>query len=221
MTAPVAYRKPKERPPADLAHLLVALGNISPERVLRDPPIGQATEQHLLRPPNGSDSLYELIDGTLVEKAMGFEESRLTSRMIAKLDTFADEHGLGRVAGPDGNVRFAPGLVRLPDVSYFSKARARHFVRGQAITGVVPDLGVEVLSKGNTRAEIERKLSEFFAAGVRLAWVMDPRKREVRVYTAPDTYTTLSEEDVLDGGDVVPGFRYSIKEWLSVLDPIE
>jgi Uma2 family endonuclease len=77
---------------------------------------------------------------------------------------------------------------------------------------VVPNLVAEVLSEGNTRGEITRKLKEYFLAGVELAWVVDPYKRTVAVYTAPDEVTTLTEKETLDGGNVLPGFAMPVKD---------
>jgi Uma2 family endonuclease len=77
---------------------------------------------------------------------------------------------------------------------------------------VVPDLVVEVLSKGNTKGEMSRKLEEYFGAGVRLAWVVDPRKRTVRVHTTATRSRLLREPDELDGGEVLPGFRLPLTE---------
>jgi Uma2 family endonuclease len=78
---------------------------------------------------------------------------------------------------------------------------------------VAPDLAVEVLSEGNTEAEMERKLREYFDAGVLLVWYVDPEARTVRVYTSPGEARLLGEEDTLDGGSVLPGFRLSIRGW--------
>ena len=72
---------------------------------------------------------------------------------------------------------------------------------------------VEVLSPGNTAAEMDRKLCEYFDAGVELVWYVDPRARVVRVYKSYDDCVTLTEDDELDGGHVLPGFRLSIREW--------
>jgi Uma2 family endonuclease len=80
---------------------------------------------------------------------------------------------------------------------------------------VVPDLVIEVLSEGNTPKEMARKLDEYFRAGVRLVWYVNPKKRTVRVYTARDRSVLLREEDTLDGGDVLPGFALSIRDWFA------
>ncbi|MBO0700947.1 MAG: Uma2 family endonuclease, partial [Zavarzinella sp.] len=69
---------------------------------------------------------------------------------------------------------------------------------------------VEVISPGNTRGEMNRKLKEYFLAGVRLVWFVNRMDRTVTVYTAPDVSETLSERETLDGGDVLPGFRLAL-----------
>ncbi|HEX8200111.1 MAG TPA: Uma2 family endonuclease, partial [Isosphaeraceae bacterium] len=116
----------------------------------------------------------------------------------------------------DGTMRLFPGLVRIPDVSFISWERyPKPTGRRVAIPDLAPDLAVEVLSKGNTRKEMERKLGEYFRAGVRLVWYADPKARTARVYTAPDRCVLLREDDTLDGGDVLPGFRLPIRDWFA------
>jgi Uma2 family endonuclease len=83
---------------------------------------------------------------------------------------------------------------------------------------LAPDLAVEVLSPSNTRAEMARKRGEYFRAGVRLVWEIDPRKRGVRVYTAADQFTDLSAGDALDGGTVLPGFTLPLADLFAELD---
>ena len=71
----------------------------------------------------------------------------------------------------------------------------------------------EILSKSNTKKEIARKLGEYFASGTQLAWIVDPRTRTVRVHTSPTESTRLdAEAGVLDGGDVLPGFRLPLAD---------
>ena len=72
---------------------------------------------------------------------------------------------------------------------------------------------MEVLSEGNTPAEMDRKLREVLRDR-RPPLVLDPPSRTARVYTALDQVTTLSDQDVLEGGDVLPGFRLRVGDWL-------
>jgi Uma2 family endonuclease len=75
-----------------------------------------------------------------------------------------------------------------------------------------------VLSQGNTDEEMKRKRDEYFAAGVRLVWLVDPEARTVTVYIAPDQSKLLMQEQTLDGGDVLPGFALALKDLFAELD---
>src|SRR5436309_1657873 len=105
-------------PIATLADLLNRLGAISPKRVRFAPVPGTATDKDLLAIGGHEDRLYELVDGTLVEKAVGYRESLLTCILIRILGTFVKAHKLGLITGPDGMLQLFPGLVRAPDVAF-------------------------------------------------------------------------------------------------------
>ena len=209
------------RPPvATLADLLARLGHVPPERIRLEPAPGTATEADVLVRPGGEKRLCELVDGVLVDKPLGYYESLLAALLIGFLGRFLDEHDLGIVLGADGTLRLAPGLVRLPDVSFISWTRfpGRRLPR-EPIPDLAPDLAVEVLSRRNTEPEMARKLGEYFAAGCRLVWYVLPDDRAVRVYTGPTAVRVLREDDVLDGGAVLPGFRLAIREWFDRAGP--
>jgi Uma2 family endonuclease len=116
-------------------------------------------------------------------------------------------------------VRLFPGLVRVPDAAFVSWARVPGGrVPAEPVPDLVPDLVVEVLAQGNTPGEMARKLGEYFAAGVRLAWLVDPDARTVTVHGSPLRATVLSEAETLDGGDVLPGFTLPLGSLFAVLD---
>jgi Uma2 family endonuclease len=198
----------------NFAQLQERLGDIPAERIRLRPPPGTATEEDALRVEARTDRLCEVIDGTLVEKPMGYYESRVAAVLIYFVEAFLREHKLGIVTGEAGRVRTEPGQIRMPDVAFFSWDHfpRRRLPAGSALS-VVPDLAVEVLSPSNTKKEMERKRRENFLGGTKLVWEVDPFKRTVRVYTAPDESGLLDEGHILDGGDVLPGFRLSIREW--------
>lgn len=202
-----------------LADLLAQLGGIAPARVRFRPLPGMATENDVLDVQAREDRLCELVDGVLVEKGMGFLESYLAGALIEILRGFVRPRHLGLVTAPDGMVRLAPGLVRIPDVAFVSWARlpGRRVPR-EPIPDLVPDLAVEVLSESNTADEMARKRREYFAAGVRLVWQVAPLARTVEVYTAPEQVTVLHEEDMLEGGAVLPGFALPLREFFAELD---
>ena len=89
----------------------------------------------------------------------------------------------GVVSGPDdGMMRLFPGRVRIPDISYISFERLPNGeVPGEPVPSIVPDLAVEVLeSDANTDAEMQLKRREYFRGGVRLVWMVDPKKSHHR-----------------------------------------
>jgi Uma2 family endonuclease len=207
---------PRTRSPfpkdATLADALQQLGDIPPHRIRMDPLPGTATERDLLAVLDHTNRLCELVDRTLVEKIMGYEEGHLALWLGGLLSVFAEEHDLGIAAGADGTMRLMPGLVRIPDVSFVAWERLpRRKCPREAIPDLVPHLTVEVVSEGNTVAEITRKLKEYFLAGVEVVWIVDPDHRIVDVHTAPDKFTRLTEADTLDGGKLLPGFRLPLE----------
>jgi Uma2 family endonuclease len=200
--------------PRSLADLLADLGDIPPCRVLLRPAPGTATEKDLLRLLDGANKvLCELVDGVLVEKAMGFKEAILAGVILQRMLNYLDLHDLGIVAGADGPIRLRLGLVRLPDVCFISwKRLGGDEVPNDRISKVVPELAVELLSKSNTRREIERKLIEYFQAGVLLVWIIDPDKETAEVHTGPARKKQLAKDGTLDGGKVLPGFKLSLRD---------
>jgi Uma2 family endonuclease len=204
-TAPVAS--------GTLADLLEELGGIDPSRIRFPPPLGTATEKDVLEINDRENRLFELVDGVLVEKAIGALESLLAAMLARHLWNFADEHDLGVVLGADGMLRLRLRLVRIPDVAFISWDRlpGNEFPT-VPIPDLIPDLAVEVISPSNTKKEMARKLREYFQAGVRLVWYVYPKTRTVEVYTALQKVRRLRNNQVLDGGAVLPGFTLSLPQ---------
>jgi len=198
-----------------LADLQRRLGGIPLERIWFHPAPGTATEKDVIEAEARENRLCELVDGTLVEKTMGFEESRLAAELVHLVKSYLDENDLGICVGADGMMRIAPGLVRIPDVSFISWNRlpGRESPR-VPIPHLAPDLAVEVLSKGNTKLEMARKVREYFDAGVKLVWLIDPRKRTARVFSTIGKSVLVGAHQALDGGAVLPGFVLLLSDLL-------
>jgi Uma2 family endonuclease len=197
-----------------LADLLDRLGNVPLERVRFQPLPGTATERDVIVALESIDKrLYELIDGVLVEKAMGTKEVLVAAIILHHLMLFLDRHDLGLCLGGDGSVRLWRGRIRIPDVSFIPWARLPEGeLPDEAISTIVPDLAVEVLSISNTPKEIAQRIADFFRAGTRLFWVIDPKTATAEVYTSPTERQHLGKNGVLDGGDVLPGFKLSLSK---------
>jgi Uma2 family endonuclease len=217
MTVAAAERLSELESFADIAR---RLGDIPPNRIVWLP--RAATEDDCVRYCEAHGPA-ELIDGFLVEKATGFRESLLAASVIMFLKNFASPRKLGLVGAPDALMRVRPGQLRLPDVGFITWERlVATDAHNQKIAPFGPDLAVEVLSESNTRAEIDQKRREFFGAGTRLVWVIDPKARTAEVYddpARPNQMTLVREADALVGGSVLPGFRLPLADLFADLEP--
>ena len=202
-----------------LEDLLEALGGVAPTRVRFHPMPGTATGSDLIEINGRERGIFELVDGILVEKAMGKMESLLAGAIIAILRGFVLPRNLGIITAPDGMMRLAPALFRAPDIAFITWGRIPGGrLSEDSLAQVVPDLAIEVLSPSNTKAEMARKRREYFEAGVRLVWEVDPRSRTVAVYDEPERSTVLDVTETLEGGEVLPGFALLLTDLFGELD---
>jgi Uma2 family endonuclease len=162
---------------ATAGDLLDRLGNVPPARVRLDPEPGTATRRDLLR-LHRRVGLCELIDGTLVTKPSGLVESAAAFEVALRIGLHRETDDLGYVCVASGLVGLKPGLVRSPDVAFYRwEWTPNGCVPPHRIGRTPPDLAVELLVASNTRREIDRKVGEYFAAGVVLVWTIDLRRR--------------------------------------------
>jgi Uma2 family endonuclease len=195
-----------------------AIGDVPLHRVVFDPPPGTATPADLLRLLEREDRPCELIDGTLVEKPVGNWESFLAARIIILLGSFVTRNKLGICSAPDGPVKTSPSRIRIPDVSFFS---ADQFP-GRKIPRVPvmlfsPVLAIEVLSKSNTKREMQQKLKEYFAAETREVWLVDPKRLSIAIYERGDDKPVhvYNGNETLARRKLLPGFRLKLAELFS------
>ncbi len=205
--------------PETMADLLKRLGGIPPRRVRLVPAPGTATEADVLALERRYNRLFELVDGVLVEKAMGYRESLLALWLGSKLLDFVTRHRQGLVAGADGMLRLSLRRIRIPDISFISWSRLPGGkIPKKPIPNLAPDWAIEILSKSNTAKEMAIKRRDYFAAGVFLVWEIDPEDRTVTVYTDPKQGQSFDSSQTLTGAPVLPGFKLSLKELFGELD---
>jgi Uma2 family endonuclease len=198
----------------DIAEWLRSLGNVPLDRIVMDPLPGTATEQDLLRMVEG-DRLVELIDGTLVEKPVGWIESKIAMALGIALGNFIYPRRLGQLAGADGTLRMKSGHVRLPDITFVSADDVPEGTSPEeSVPELPPTLAVEIVSESNTVQEMRMKTKEYFDSGSRLVWLVYPKTRTIAVFDrlATEPGRVLKEGDTLNGGNVLPGFSIPVSE---------
>ena len=160
--------------------------------------------------------LCELIDGTLVEKTMGYYEAWLAGNILYFVRSFLEGHYLGIVTGADGFLKLFPKQVRASYVTFIRRQRLPE--------GRVPrsdsDAGSHLADRSHfaqqhRAPEMQRKLHEYFAAGAELVWYIYPQTQSAIVYTAPEQPTEIGPDGVLGGGEVLPGFELSLRRLFS------
>lgn len=159
---------------------------------------------------------YELVDGVLVEKNMGAKSALVGSRATAILDTYCRQTGAGWVFNAEGGYRCfpkAPNQIRKPDVSFVSAARMSASDIPDGYPSIAPDLAVEVSSPNDLVDELEEKVEQFLAAGVRRVWVLNPETRTIRILRPDGSDTRLHEGEKLTGEDVLPGFSCEVSDF--------
>lgn len=198
------------RTPIDLAS---RFGDIPLSRIRFTPAPGLATEADVLAIHDRENRLYELVDGTLIEKTMGTYESLIAVRIATVLSNYFDatRPRRGFALGADGMLKLNPSLIRIPDVSVILGERVLpgSFPR-HGVAQISPHLAVEVMSDGNTVAEMERKLDEYFDSNVQEVWYVYPDKRQVLRYIARKQVQVWTAADEIAGIDFLPGFRCGI-----------
>ena len=191
---------------------LAALGNVPPSRILWNPLPGTATVDDVVRLAHQENRGVELVDGTLVEKTVGFKESVIAANVIILLGHFVRQGKLGIVSGEQGMIRMLMGNIRMPDVAFFRREDLPSGeIPKEAAPRIAPALAIEVLSPGNTVEEMRLKRIEYFANGVQAVWELDPPTRTLRVYESAERFTLLGAGDTVDGGLLLPGFSARVE----------
>jgi len=173
------------------------------------------SEEFFLLPDPGDGSQQELVRGEVVNMPLpGGKHGVTCSKVGRKIGVFVDAGPGGTVACNDTGfiTERGPDSVRGPDISYWSKERLQVVPVGYI--EISPDMLVEVLSPSNTSKHIRTKLTEYFARGVRLVWVIAPEDRTLTIYRTPDEGRLLHETARVTGEDVLPGFTCRVSELL-------
>ncbi len=173
------------------------------------------------RMPEEDEYRIELVRGRVVRDQLpGARHGQLTIKLGAWIDAYASERGLGITFAHLGCVLSVdPPTVRGPDVAFVVEERLPPGGLPAGFWRSAPDLAVEIVSPSNRAVEIREKVLEYLAAGSRLVWVVDPVTRSVAAYRSREDIRLLTEGDVLEGGDVLPGFRLALTDLFAVLAP--
>ncbi len=173
-----------------------------------------ATIQDLENIPD-SACRHELIRGKIVEMPpAGGEHGAIGMRIGISLGVHIRDRNLGLLFNADTGfiIQHDPDTVLAPDVAFIFKHRLPPRDERKGFMPVVPDLVVEVISPSDRIARVMDKVSMYLNNGVQAVWLVFPDQRIVTIHTPDKIARTYDEEDMLDGGDVLPGFQLPVAE---------
>ncbi len=159
--------------------------------------------------PENADRVLEYIGGEIVEVPSNAYGSEIASRISGELYIFLKGKNLGHLTGEAGGYRVS-GERYAPDVAYLSKERQLELAKS-GYNPNPPDLAVEVLSPTDDEGDLMIKVGNYLAAGT-LVWVVRPTKRHVEIYAPGQPVKKLDIDGMLDGGNVLPGFKLAVKD---------
>jgi Uma2 family endonuclease len=158
---------------------------------------------------------YELVRGELKQMSPpGEEHGILVVEVAASLHNHVKANKLGMVYAGETGFKLAsdPDTVRAPDVAFVSRERLERLAPGVGYRPEAPDLVVEIISPSDRYTEVDEKVSQWLEAGTRMVLVVNPRNRSVRMHRSQQGGRLLAGEDVIDGADVVPGWKLPVGE---------
>ncbi|MBA3867534.1 MAG: Uma2 family endonuclease [Anaerolineae bacterium] len=161
-----------------------------------------------LRPEN-RDRNFEYIAGEIVEVVSNSKSSTDGLSLTSEVRVYVKRNKLGRCTGADGGYSVS-GEDYIPDGAFMSYAR-QPVQPSVAYNPLAPDLAIEMLSPGNTKDEMTHKIGNYMAADT-VVWVGNPETKIIDVYVPGQPVKRLRVGDVLEGGDVLPGFRLAIAD---------
>ena len=164
------------------------------------------TAEELLAMPRNGDR-YELIRGVLVQKMpTGDPHGDVVTRIASVMLNYSDANDFGETRSGEPGYRLErdPDTVRAPDVAWIAPGRVPEGTQGYP--ELAPDLAVEVKSPGNSNPEMASKAAMWLSYGSREVWVADPETITVTRHKPNTAPVILGEDDILDGGELLPGF---------------
>jgi Uma2 family endonuclease len=143
-----------------------------------------------------------------------WRHGEIVANVCGVLGLHAKSHREWSVATADPGTKLGsdPAILRGPDVGVVRASRAPKGNGSDGWLDGAPDLAVEVRSDSQGMTELSRKALEYMRAGAKIVWVIDPEPQHVMVFTPPDHVRVLTNEDSLDAGDLLPGFRCNVSE---------
>lgn len=151
---------------------------------------------------------YEWNDGELI-KFTGMNKKQFF--IYGRLNrAFADKGLLKKgtlIAEQD--VQLSGIQMRRPDIAYYSLEQEYKMTDG---IDEIPEFVIEIISGNDNINQVEKKIIEYYKAGVSVVWLILPEEQSVHVYTSRKTVKICTDDDICSANPVLPDFEISVNE---------
>jgi Uma2 family endonuclease len=162
--------------------------------------------------PFEEDKRYELDEGELIEMTRpAYRHNRVLRKLLIRVDNFLERTGLGEAQLSENLYALSPKTRRAPDLAVILGDRHRELWEAKVIS-IIPEIVAEVLSPSETPRMIHRKLKQYFEAGGKEVWLIDPEVKEIEVWTGPSLPAHALTGSVVLESSLLPGFALPLED---------
>ena len=150
----------------------------------------------------------------------GGESGTQNVDLITDLNVWARRDGRGKVFDSSTAFLLTKTMKRVPDAAWVSKERlfALPYLSRRKYLPLVPEFVIEIKSPSDNKKRLETKMQRYLDYGVELGWLIDPDKREIKIY-APTGISTVTGVSKLRAAGPVKGFTLNLQPiWLGLHD---
>jgi len=164
--------------------------------------------------PDGDTSIYELINGEIfIKSASNTTHQRCSGKLAYEFGSYNRQKKVGEFFTAPYDVYFDEHTAGVqPDLLFVSKERNFIIKEDNGLVGV-PDLIVEIVSKGSIDKDRDIKKDVYERFAVKEYWIIDPKHKTVEIYNMKEDRYRLSsfaEETGKIKSNVLPDFELEI-----------
>jgi Uma2 family endonuclease len=162
---------------------------------------------------NGDRQLERNAQGDLiVMPPVGGLSGNREADFIIDLGIWNRQTGLGKVFSSSTIFRLPNGGDRSPDAAWVSLDRWQQLSREQQekFPPLCPDFVIELRSRTDKLSDLQAKMQEYLASGLRLGWLVNPPQQQVEIYRLNQDVIQVTLPATLEGESVLPGFSLEL-----------
>jgi Uma2 family endonuclease len=165
--------------------------------------------------PFEEDKRYELDEGELIEMTRpAYQHNRVLMKLTLAVGNYLSRAGIGEALLSENLYALSPATRRSPDLAVILGDKSAELKNAKVIQ-VIPDIAAEVLSPNETPRTIHRKMKQYFEAGVKEIWLIDPETKTAEIWSGPH----LPENELTGSAAItsalLPGFSLLLEELFS------